>query len=299
MADNAIATINKYLPYLDTVYAQSSRTAVLDLTSDLIKNTADAKTVLIPKIELTGLGNYDRSQGYPSGSETLTWESRTFAYDRGTKFTIDAMDDAETLGVAFGKLSSEFLRTKAAPEMDAIRFAKYATAAGHSATTALTAANIDDCILEGETAILEAEADLANSVFFCTPSVLKLIKQSEKFSRNLAQGENINHAIAVYDEMPIITVAQKRFYSAITLYDAKTTGQEAGGYIKDATNGKDINFMIVSRSSVNQIVKRFVMNVFAPGTNQSADGYLVNFRNYHDAWVFDNKVNGIYCHHAA
>lgn len=291
---NAVTLISKYLPYLDQVYKQGSKTTVLDMASNLVRDTADAKTVLIPKLSLTGLANYSRNTGYTAGSETLTWESKTFSYDRGTKFNVDAMDDQESMGAAFGFLASEFIRTKVAPEMDAIRFAKYAAEATNSSTTALTASNIDAQIIAGETAIANAEADLANCVLFVNPTVLGLIKQSSNYSRNLAQGENINHALAAYDEMQVVVVPQSRFYSAITLYDGTTSGQTDGGYIKNATTGVDLNFIIVSRDAVAQIVKRYITNVFEPGVNQGADGYLVNFRNYHDAWVLDNKNSGIY-----
>ena len=46
-------------------------------------------------------------------------------FDRGRMFTVDNMDNAETAGLAFGRLASEFIRTKVAPEVDAFRFASY------------------------------------------------------------------------------------------------------------------------------------------------------------------------------
>ena len=58
-----------------------------------------------------------------------------FNYDRGRKFSVDAMDNEETAGLAFGKLASEFIRTKAVPEMDAVRFASYAAINGIGSKT--------------------------------------------------------------------------------------------------------------------------------------------------------------------
>ena len=54
--------------------------------------------------------------------------------------------------------------------------------------------------------------------------------------------------------------------------------------------------MIVDRASVIQLIKHGKIRVFDPDTNQSADAYKVDYRIYHDAWVLDNKKNGIYCH---
>ena len=48
---------------------------------------------------------------------------------------VDAMDDEETAGLAFGKLSSEFIRTKVVPEMDAFRYAKYSGIEGISSAS--------------------------------------------------------------------------------------------------------------------------------------------------------------------
>ena len=42
-------------------------------------------------------------------------------------YAIDNMDNEETAGIAFGRLAGEFIRTKVVPELDAYRFAKYAS----------------------------------------------------------------------------------------------------------------------------------------------------------------------------
>ena len=68
-------------------------------------------------------------------------------------------DDEETAGVAFGRLAGEFVRTKVAPEMDAFRFAAYASHSGigkkaadlSSGDGALTA------LIEGQNVMDDAE----------------------------------------------------------------------------------------------------------------------------------------------
>jgi hypothetical protein len=52
-------------------------------------------------------------------------------------------------------------------------------------------------------------------------------------------------------------------------------------------------------SSVLQVTKLSDMKVFAPADNQTADAWLIQYRLYHDAFVYDNKVKGIYSHIAA
>ena len=291
---NAITTITKYLPLLDQVYAVASVSAILDTPNALVRETADAKTVLIAQTSMSGLGDYSRADGFVSGDLTLTWKPYTFEYDRGRTFQIDAMDDMETMGLAFGSLASEFVRTKVTPEIDAIRFAKYAEGAGSIKAATLTNATAVSAISDAEVEMEEKEVALNNCVLFMTPTVYGYVKDdTEHFQRTLVPSENPNRNFGSFDEMPIAKVPQSRFYTAVDLHDGKVVA--AGGYAK-AEGAKDINFMIVDRASVIQLVKHGKIRVFDPDTNQSADAYKVDYRIYHDAWVLDNKKNGIYCH---
>ena len=291
---NAIQTISKYIPLLDQVYAVASCSAILDTPSALVRETADAKTVLIAETSMSGLGDYSRADGFVNGDLTLTWKSYTLENDRGRSFHIDAMDDAETMGMAFGSLASEFIRVKVTPEVDAVRFAKYAAGAGNTKAATLNKTTAVTAISDAEVVMEENEVSLANCVLFTTPTVYGFVKDdTEHFQRTLTPSENPNRNFGSFDEMPIVKVPQTRFYTAIDLHDGKVVAN--GGYEK-AEGAKDINFMIVDRASVIQLVKHGKIRVFDPDTNQSADAYKVDYRIYHDAWVLNNKKNGIYCH---
>ena len=292
---NAITTITKYLPLLDQVYAVASVSAILDTPNALVRETADAKTVLIAQTSMSGLGDYSRADGFVSGDLTLTWKPYTFEYDRGRTFQIDAMDDMETMGLAFGSLAGEFVRVKVTPEIDAIRFAKYATNAGTKVEAVLTNKTAVSAIATAEVDMEEKEVSLANCVLFMTPTVYGYVKDdTEHFQRTLVPSENPNRNFGAFDEMPIAKVPQSRFYTAVNVLSGKDD-QAAGGFVK-AEGAKDINFMIIDRASVVQLIKHGKIRVFDPDTNQSADAYKVDYRIYHDAWVLDNKKNGIYCH---
>ena len=117
---NTIALFKKYIDMLDEVYKVSAKSSVLDIDGSLVRAGANANEVVIPKISMDGLADYSRSSGYVNGNVTFTNETVQFNYDRGRAFTVDAMDNEETAGLAFGKLSSEFIRTKVVPEMDEI-----------------------------------------------------------------------------------------------------------------------------------------------------------------------------------
>ena len=284
---NAITTIQKYIPLLDQVYAFASCSAILDTPNALVRETADAKTVLIAQTSMSGLGDYSRADGFASGDLTLEWKPYTFEHDRGRSFHIDAMDDAETMGLAFGSLASEFIRTKVTPEIDAVRFAKYATNAGETVAATLTNKTTVSAIATAEVFMEEKEVSLENCVLFMTPTVHGYVKDdTEHFQRTLVPSENPNRNFGSFDNMPIVKVPQTRFYTAVDLAD---------GYTK-AADAKDINFMIIDRAAVIQLIKHGKIRVFDPDTNQSADAYKVDYRVYHDAWVLNNKKAGIYCH---
>lgn len=118
---NTLALAKKYTTLLDEVYQLNALTADLESDASLTREGANANEIVIPKMTLQGLANYSRSSGYVTGDMTLAWETVTFNFDRGRKFTVDAMDNEETINLAFAKLAGEFLRTKVIPELDAFR----------------------------------------------------------------------------------------------------------------------------------------------------------------------------------
>lgn len=283
---NSITKFKAYIDKLDTVYQQASATSILDADADTVRMGATVGEFLIPKISMDGLADYSRSNGYVQGDVTITYETKSCNYDRGRKFSVDAMDNEETAGIAFGKLASEFIRTKVVPEMDAFRFAKYASAtgilsaaeatptAGTAVLTALqTAVNAQD----------EAEVNVDGKILYITPTLL-----------TLAKNVDTTKSKAILDRFEkIITVPQTRFYTAIDMKDGTSSNETAGGYA-GATGGYKINFMIINRDSVIQFGKHTVNKVVSPEENQTDDGYMFFYRAYSIAETYENKVKGIY-----
>ncbi|MEG0996980.1 MAG: hypothetical protein RSH26_08465, partial [Clostridia bacterium] len=133
--ENSINLAKTYVPLLDEVYKEASKTAVLDGNAELMQAGANANELIIPKMSMDGLADYRRNGGYVNGDVTLTNETVTCNFDRGRMFTVDNMDNVESAGVAFGLLAGEFIRTKVVPELDAFRFSTYAGTAGVSEAT--------------------------------------------------------------------------------------------------------------------------------------------------------------------
>lgn len=283
---NSITKFKKYIDLLDEVYKSSSKTAILDGDSTLVRAGANANEIVVPKLSMDGLADYSRNSGYVSGDVTLTNETVQFNYDRGRKFNVDAMDNEETAGVAFGKLSAEFIRTKVVPEMDAFRFATYAGTSGISKATAATYSTGADWLAALQTAQSTMDNDEVpeeNRILYITPT-----------GYNAIMNVDTNKSKEVMSSFSqIIKVPQSRFYTAIELLDGTTSGEEAGGYAK-ASAGKDINFMIIHKPALLQYPKHVVNKVISPELNQDNDGWLFFYRAYGLADVYENKVAGIY-----
>lgn len=289
MANN-IAKFKKYIDLLDEVYKVNAKTSILDGDNTLVRAGANADEIIIPKMTLDGLADYSRNSGYVNGNVTLTNETVKFNYDRGRAFTVDAMDNEETAGIAFGKLSSEFIRTKVVPEVDAFRLATYAGISGISNATG-TLASGNDALTALVTAVSKMDDDEVaeeGRVLFITPTLYNLI-----LNVDTSKSKEIMSRFS-----SVVTVPQSRFYTAIELADGTTGGETAGGFTK-AEDAKDINFMIIQKGAILQYPKHVVNKVVSPEENQTSDGWKFFYRSYGLADVYENKVAGIYVHHKA
>lgn len=173
---NTIALRKQYATLLDEVYKLASLTSVLDGPNELVKEGANANEILIPKMSMQGLADYNKQTGYVAGDVTLEYETKKCTYDRGRMFTVDAMDNIESAGIAFGRLSGEFLRTKVVPELDAYRFAAYAAATENKvAKNITTGKDAIAAIRTGKTAVEEAEANPETCYLFINPTLAGVI----------------------------------------------------------------------------------------------------------------------------
>lgn len=80
---NSITLFKKYIDLLDEVYQNASVTSALDGDMTLVQMGANTNEIVIPKISMDGLADYDRNGGYVHGDVTLTNETVKFNYDRG------------------------------------------------------------------------------------------------------------------------------------------------------------------------------------------------------------------------
>lgn len=290
----SIALVTKFQPILDEIYKSASLTARMDAPTKPV-DFMGAAVVKVFKTSVVGLGTYSRSAGYPKGEVVGTWEALTLAASRGREFSIDRMDDEESLGMAFGTLAGEFIRTQVVPEVDAYRFSKYASWSGIQAVGSPATLDKDGVLaaIDAAKAALNAQGVPSEGrVLYLSDTVLSFLEGA--ITRTLASENVVDRRVMRFDGMDVIMVPQTRFYKGITL-DAGTNTDE-GGFIKTVSTGRDINFLMLHPSAVLQATKLANLKVFSPEENQSMDAWKFQYRLYHDAFVYDNKVKGIYSH---
>lgn len=293
---NTIALAEKYLPILDEVYKASAKASILDQTDVKFVN---ANTVQLFDISMDGLGTYNRSTGFVTGDVVGAWKDYALTQDRGRAFIIDSMDNEETIGMSFGKLAGEFIRTKVAPEIDAYTFAALAgTSNINGANGDVTVGTTDIApLLENATEALDAdEVPDEGRIVFMSEKCYNAMKQ--KIDRQLANENGVNTNVEYYNGMRIVRVPQARFNTKITLYDGTTSTQEGGGFVVPSSTSYKINFLIVHPSAVIKVAKHVLPRIFSPQQYQQADAWKFDYRIYHDVFVKENKVNGIYLHRA-
>jgi hypothetical protein len=276
---NTIEYFKQYVPLLDEIYKNASLSSVLDGNSDLVSAGRNANELVIPKMTMSGLADYSRSTGYVQGDVELTYETVKCNYDRGRMFVVDALDDMETAGIAFGRLAGEFIRTKVVPELDAYRFASYASASNiQTASGALTSgANVVTALRNAYNAMDEEEVPTEGRILFITPTLYGMV-----------QDLDLTKSKQVLENVKVVKVPQTRFNSKVTL-----------GTDGFTTSGSALNFLLIHPSATIQFQKHTVPKVVTPEANQEADAWKFGYRTVGIAEVYENKTKGIFAHTTA
>lgn len=288
---NTLVLPKNYTALLDEVYKAASVTAELTGDPAMVKAGTNVNEICYPQISVTGLGDYDRNSGYTNGSVNLEWKTVAYNYDRGTKISVDTMDDQESFNIAFGKAGAELLRTKVAPEADAFTFATLSGITGISKGAAKTFADASEflnALLEAKNKMDEDEVPEEGRILYSTPTLLNGI-----MALDTTKSREVLNSFSVRKKVP-----QSRFYTAIDLLDGKSEGEEAGHY-KKAEAGKDINFMIIHKPAIIKYDKHIAHDLIPPSQNPNSDSYILKYRKYGLVDVYKNKVAGIYLSHKA
>lgn len=277
-----ISTI--YLPKLDEVYKNEAKTSILDGDETTVQKGLNGE-IKVAKLDMDGLGDFSRNDGYTKGSTTFRWETVKYDKERSQDLRIDRLDNQEALGLPFAKLSGEFVRTKVVPETDAARIAKIASVEGISEKeeSLKDGAGVVTALRACTNKMDEDEVSTENRILFITPTLRGMIDDLDT-----TKSKKVLERFST-----IIEVPQTRMYTAVTLNDGKANY----GY-KKAVGANDINFLCVEKTAVVTAMDQFI-KYFTPDEDQNGDSNVFKYRNNNlYGHVYENKLAGVYCSYA-
>lgn len=322
---NNIELSTVYLPLLDEVYKEASKTSILEGDEVTVKKGSNGE-IKIAKLDMDGLGDFSRNDGYTKGSTSFVWETVKYDKERSQDLRIDRLDNDEALETPFAKLSGEFIRTKVVPETDAARIAKICGTEGITtkAEKLSNGSEVISALRACSNAMDESEVPTESRILFITPTLRTSIDDLDTTQSRAVLSKFSN----------IIEVPQTRMYTAITLNDGTTNygyKKAEGQYVKtkdaelvsgkayytesDGTYtkvanpaksglsnyyelvgaGKNVNFLCVEKSAAVCAIDQFI-KYFSPDQDQQGDSHVFKYRNNNlYGYCYENKLAGIYC----
>ena len=210
---NNIELATKYLPLLDEVYKEASKTSILEGDEVTVKKAATEKLKLLSLI-WTGLVILAATMVIQRVLHLFVWETVKYDQERSQDLRIDRLDNDEALETPFAKLSGEFIRTKVVPETDAARIAKICSTEGITtkAEKLSNGSEVVSALRACSNTMDELEVPTESRILFITPTLRASIDDLDT-----------TQSRAVLSKFSsIIEVPQTRMYTAITLNDGTT-----------------------------------------------------------------------------
>lgn len=297
MALNTIAYGQILQKKLDESATQGLTSGWMDANAGQVQYNGGNK-IKMPKMETTGLKDYDRDKGYPEGSVTLTYEEYTMTMDRGTSFLLDEMDVDESNFIANAtSVASEFQKEHVIPEIDSYRYSKaYALLKEAERITVYTAKESDvmDALLSDIAKIRDVVGEDVPLVISIAQNVKTKLELNDKFVKKLNVADFkagvINTQLKQIDNCYLKAVPSSRMKTGYIFYDGKSTGEEKGGYAP-GESAKQINWIIMEQKSPIAVTKQDKMKIIDPNAYQKADAWFIGYRRYHELWVPENRYN--------
>jgi N4-gp56 family major capsid protein len=236
-------------------------------------NVYSVPTVAMNNYVKTGLSRYGTAAELDN-----TVQNMVLTRDRSFTFTIDRANNQDTQMVMnAGKALARQIDEVIVPEIDIYRLATFSAAAianGQTATVAITKANAYEMFLNGNGVIDDKKVPVTGRIAFVTPAFYNAIKLDPTFVKASEIGQKmlINGQVGEIDGVKIVKVP--------------TTYLPANHA-----------FIIVhpSATTAAQKLEDYKTHDNPPGIN----GHLVEGRKRYDAFVLENKKNGLYAHKTA
>ena len=250
----------------------------------------NAKTIQIPRIDVTGMVDVDRdSIGDFTRQVDNSWEAKTLQHDREFRTLVDPVDVDETnMAVTIANITNVFNDEQKIPEMDKYMasklFAEFEEHGGEANTTALTASNVLEVYDELMEQMDEAEVPSEGRLLYVTPAVYTLLKNAEAIDRslNVSTGNAINRNVYGLDDVTLVRVPSARMK---TVYDFTRGAVEGAGAVQ-------INMILIHPNAIISPQKYEFVSLDAPSA-RTGGKYLYYERKYWDVFAIERKVPGM------
>lgn len=301
MSINTITLSEKMTGELDRAVVQKSMTGFLNDNAMRAKFVG-AGTVLIPNVELSGLGDYFRDGGFAQGSINVSNTVYELRMDRGRSFLLDAQDcDESGIPGLAGQVMGEFVRTKVIPEMDAYVLSKLGSVAQEN-----------DQTVDGEpgTEAYAMFTEACNKIYnnlgydeelvaFVNGSFWAAIQSSPEISRMITINDfkqgGADLKVKSINGIPLIPVPDSRMKTDFVFYDGRTTApydQTIGGFAP-AADADNIGLLVMPKRAASLVKKTEKIRIFDPDKNQQADAWKFDYRLYYDLIIRESLKSGI------
>ena len=276
----SVALATKFAPYTDEIFAAESKLSLLTNTDF---DWVGAHTVKVYKVTTVSMNNYARNiygtedPAYTAISRygnlydlSASTEEMLLSQDRSFIFNVDKMDTDETAGqVEAASALARQIRNVVIPEVDTYVYDVMVDDAGKTADPdELTANNIYGKILAGSEYMDDKEVPETGRALICPPSTYTLLKQAVAFDHTDVGAElRAKGVVGILDGMTVIKVPASRL-------------------------PQNVGFIIAHPSATVAPVKLEDYSVHADTVLSSGD--VVTGRIVYDAFVLDNKADGIY-----
>ncbi len=293
MANN-IETVTLFQQACDRQLIEGSTSGWMEANAKQVKYSG-GRDIKIPVLSTDGLGDYDRSNGYPRGKVSLSYETKTMAMDRGIQFLLDRVDVDESGFIANATAAmSAFQTENVIPEVDAYRYSKLyklISDAGHGKSYKPVASTILSTIKNDITDVQD-KCGAADLVLIMPYIIADILDSTDKLQRQINVGTfrqgGIDLSVKTLNGIPIVRVPSARMYSAYTF----NSGSDAFGFTK-ADDAKLINWILCPRNAPIAVSKTDGVKIFDPDTTQGADAWTIEFRKFHDIWVEDKQLEAM------
>lgn len=267
----AINLAQKYSAQVDEKFALESKTAGA-INNDY--DWAGVNVVNVYSIPTQELGDYTASGTNRYGTPEELQDSvqtLTLSQDKAFTFTIDRKNyDDQMMVKEAGKALEREIREQVVPMLDKYRIAKMVTSAGTKATdTAPTKSNAYELFLKGTETLGDNSVPETGRIAFVSYSYYNLLKQDSAFVKASDAGQQIaiSGAVGYVDGTAVIPLPASYFPENIYLVMTHQVATVAPVKLTD-----------------------YKIHDNPPGIN----GWLIEGRVRHDAFVLNNKAKAIY-----